>query len=295
MDTFDERGEKVCFNQFSIFIVGHGGFGGPKTSDAAKVSIDFNREINEQNAIGTGDDFRQYVPHDAAGFCLDWKVVAPGFDGCCVICCLPNCAETKLPAIFSGNSGLFNSIAVLYVPVFRTNFVYFICLIAYSGRFSKLTSSKCVDQLREANKNLKIFFWSAVPRSRLPICGKKVKWYPNFISASWSATIRNSCSRQNSEREDKGRSGCTLQTMWRLEPTPCGPELCSSCRSVLFYVKNCRRQLLKRLLFIGPPVFNCSQTKFVAVILVLSVFFMRFFAWPIFRLTILTFSPQKRD
>ncbi|XP_075261695.1 peroxisomal multifunctional enzyme type 2-like isoform X2 [Convolutriloba macropyga] len=36
VDTFDERGEKVCFNQFSIFIVGHGGFGGPKTSDAAK-------------------------------------------------------------------------------------------------------------------------------------------------------------------------------------------------------------------------------------------------------------------
>ena len=42
-------------------------------------------------------------------------------------------------------------------------------------------------------------------------------------------------------------------------------------------------------------IFNCSQTKFLAIILVLSVFFMRFFAWPIFRLTLLTFRPQKRD
>ena len=37
------------------------------------------------------------------------------------------------------------------------------------------------------------------------------------------------------------------------------------------------------------------QMKFLAILLVLSVFFMRFFAWPIFRLTLLTFRPQKRD
>ena len=42
-------------------------------------------------------------------------------------------------------------------------------------------------------------------------------------------------------------------------------------------------------------LFNCSQTKFVAIILVLVVSFMRFFAWPIFGLTHLTFRPQKRD
>ena len=41
---------------------------------------------------------------------------------------------------------------------------------------------------------------------------------------------------------------------------------------------------------------NCYQTKFVAIILVLSVFFlMPIFAWPIFCLTLLTFRPQKRD
>ena len=33
----------------------------------------------------------------------------------------------------------------------------------------------------------------------------------------------------------------------------------------------------------------------LAIILVLSVFFMRFLASPIFRLTLLTFRPQKRD
>ena len=37
----------------------------------------------------------------------------------------------------------------------------------------------------------------------------------------------------------------------------------------------------------------CSRMQFVAIILVLSVFFMQFFAWPIFRLTHLTFRPQK--
>ena len=42
-------------------------------------------------------------------------------------------------------------------------------------------------------------------------------------------------------------------------------------------------------------VINCSQTKFVAIILVLSVSFMRFFARPIFRLRLLTFRPQQRS
>ena len=41
--------------------------------------------------------------------------------------------------------------------------------------------------------------------------------------------------------------------------------------------------------------FNCSQTKFVAIILVLLDFFMQFFAWTIFRLKFLTFCPQKLD
>ena len=40
---------------------------------------------------------------------------------------------------------------------------------------------------------------------------------------------------------------------------------------------------------------NCPQTKFVAIILVLSVFFMRFFAWQIFLLTLFTFRTHKRD
>ena len=41
-------------------------------------------------------------------------------------------------------------------------------------------------------------------------------------------------------------------------------------------------------------VFNCSQTKFVAIILVLSFFFMQISAGPNLRLTHLTFCPQKR-
>ena len=39
---------------------------------------------------------------------------------------------------------------------------------------------------------------------------------------------------------------------------------------------------------------NCSQTKFVAIVLVLSVFYA-IFRLPIFRLTLLTFRPQKLD
>ena len=48
-------------------------------------------------------------------------------------------------------------------------------------------------------------------------------------------------------------------------------------------------------IFCRITIFNCSQTKFVAIILVLSAFFMRFFVWPIFRLTLLTCCPQRRD
>ena len=40
-------------------------------------------------------------------------------------------------------------------------------------------------------------------------------------------------------------------------------------------------------------MFNCSQTKFVAIILVLLVF-MQFVAWKIFHLTLLTIRPQRR-
>ena len=41
--------------------------------------------------------------------------------------------------------------------------------------------------------------------------------------------------------------------------------------------------------------FNCSQTQFVAIILVLWSSLWVFFARPIFRLTHLTFRPHKRD
>ena len=41
-------------------------------------------------------------------------------------------------------------------------------------------------------------------------------------------------------------------------------------------------------------LFNCSQTKLVANILVLLVFFMRFVTRPIFRLTHLTFRPSSK-
>ena len=47
--------------------------------------------------------------------------------------------------------------------------------------------------------------------------------------------------------------------------------------------------VLLRLTF---RLINCSQTKFLAIMLVLLIFFMRFFAWPIFHLTHLTFRHQ---
>ena len=39
METFDENNEKVAFNQFSIFVVGMGKFGGKKSSPAAKAPV----------------------------------------------------------------------------------------------------------------------------------------------------------------------------------------------------------------------------------------------------------------
>lgn len=33
MTSYDEKGEKVCFNQTSTFVVGAGGFGGKRSSD----------------------------------------------------------------------------------------------------------------------------------------------------------------------------------------------------------------------------------------------------------------------
>lgn len=36
METFDEKNEKVAFNQFSTFVVGAGKFGGKRNSDEAK-------------------------------------------------------------------------------------------------------------------------------------------------------------------------------------------------------------------------------------------------------------------
>lgn len=38
VDSFDESGDQVCFNQFSTFIVGAGGFGGKRDSKHNKVT-----------------------------------------------------------------------------------------------------------------------------------------------------------------------------------------------------------------------------------------------------------------
>lgn len=37
--------ELICYNQFSIFVVGSGGSGGKRTSDKAKVGYDFINDI----------------------------------------------------------------------------------------------------------------------------------------------------------------------------------------------------------------------------------------------------------
>lgn len=36
METFDEKNEKLAFNQFSTFVVGAGKFGGKRNSDEAR-------------------------------------------------------------------------------------------------------------------------------------------------------------------------------------------------------------------------------------------------------------------
>lgn len=40
METFNEKKEKVAFNQFSIFVVGAGNFGGKRTSDSIRAPVD---------------------------------------------------------------------------------------------------------------------------------------------------------------------------------------------------------------------------------------------------------------
>lgn len=37
----------MCYNQFSIFVVGSGGIGGKRTSDKAKVGSGLKSKINE--------------------------------------------------------------------------------------------------------------------------------------------------------------------------------------------------------------------------------------------------------
>ena len=39
VETFDESGEQICFNQFTTFAVGAGGFGGKRTSKYNKVIV----------------------------------------------------------------------------------------------------------------------------------------------------------------------------------------------------------------------------------------------------------------
>ncbi|XP_063718576.1 peroxisomal multifunctional enzyme type 2-like [Symsagittifera roscoffensis] len=69
VDSFDDSGEKVCFNQFGIFIVGHGGFGGPKVAAAArplgkKPSREPDRVVREKTR---GDQAALYR------LCGDWN------------------------------------------------------------------------------------------------------------------------------------------------------------------------------------------------------------------------------
>ena len=40
VETFNEKKEKVAFNQFSIFVVGAGNFGGKRASDSIIAPVD---------------------------------------------------------------------------------------------------------------------------------------------------------------------------------------------------------------------------------------------------------------
>ena len=40
METFDEKKEKVAYNQFSTFVVGAGKFGGKRSSDSIIPTVD---------------------------------------------------------------------------------------------------------------------------------------------------------------------------------------------------------------------------------------------------------------
>lgn len=40
VETFDEKNEKVAFNQFTTFVVGAGNFGGPNSSSEAIPLVD---------------------------------------------------------------------------------------------------------------------------------------------------------------------------------------------------------------------------------------------------------------
>lgn len=43
--------ELVCYNQFSVFVVGAGGFGGKRTSEKAKVCIPYLSYFTKTNEI----------------------------------------------------------------------------------------------------------------------------------------------------------------------------------------------------------------------------------------------------
>lgn len=40
METYDENGEKLALAQMTIFVVGAGGFGGPRNSNKAVPTVD---------------------------------------------------------------------------------------------------------------------------------------------------------------------------------------------------------------------------------------------------------------
>ena len=69
-------------------------------------------------------------------------------------------------------------------------------------------------------------------------------------------------------------------------------RLTSSAKWVLNSIRVYRLTFFPSMRIVLQKLFNCSQTKFVAIILVVSVVFKcDFFAWPIFRPTLLAFRP----